>query len=107
MTSVNATLFASISHHANIGSLYYPDDRAILSFHCFWTLKKINVSCVFLQIEVGRKNIDSANQMVNKKLNSLVAWKSSSTNQENCHEAEVKIYIDSLMIDYTALILFN
>ncbi|XP_005927762.2 perilipin-2 [Haplochromis burtoni] len=40
-------------------------------------------------IEVGRKNIDSANQMVNKKLNSLVAWKSSSPNQENCHEAEV------------------
>ncbi|XP_005752162.1 perilipin-2 [Pundamilia nyererei] len=40
-------------------------------------------------IEVGRKNIDSANQMVNKKLNSLVAWKSSSTNHENCHEAEV------------------
>ncbi|XP_039868256.1 perilipin-2 [Simochromis diagramma] len=40
-------------------------------------------------IEVGRKNIDSANQMVNKKLNSLVAWKSSSPNHENCHEAEV------------------
>uniref|UniRef100_A0A3Q4H1D2 Perilipin n=1 Tax=Neolamprologus brichardi TaxID=32507 RepID=A0A3Q4H1D2_NEOBR len=40
-------------------------------------------------IEVGRKNIDSANQMVNKKLNSLVAWKSSGPNQENGHEAEV------------------
>lgn len=63
-------------------------------FTAFGLKKNKNVSCVFLQIEVGRKNIDSANQMVNKKLNSLVAWKSSSPNQENCHEAEVKIYIE-------------
>ncbi|XP_035531716.1 perilipin-2 [Morone saxatilis] len=34
-------------------------------------------------IEYGRKNIDGANQMVNDKLSSLVAWKS------NGHEAEV------------------
>ncbi|KAM9335474.1 perilipin-2 [Symphorus nematophorus] len=40
-------------------------------------------------IEYGRKNIDGANQMVNDKLSSLVAWKSSGPNQENGHEAEV------------------
>ncbi|XP_042367974.1 perilipin-2 [Plectropomus leopardus] len=39
-------------------------------------------------IEYGRKNIDGANRMVNDKLNSLVAWKSSGPNQENGHEAE-------------------
>ncbi|XP_031140975.1 perilipin-2 isoform X2 [Sander lucioperca] len=40
-------------------------------------------------IEYGRKNIDGANQMVNNRLNSLLAWKSSGSNQENDHEAEV------------------
>ncbi|XP_042256533.1 perilipin-2 [Thunnus maccoyii] len=40
-------------------------------------------------IEYGRKNIDGANQMVNDKLNSLVAWRSNGPNQENSHEAEV------------------
>ncbi|XP_044040720.1 perilipin-2 [Siniperca chuatsi] len=40
-------------------------------------------------IEYGRKNIDGANQMVNDKLSSLLAWKSSGTNQEDGHEAEV------------------
>ncbi|XP_051285078.1 perilipin-2 [Dicentrarchus labrax] len=40
-------------------------------------------------IEYGRKNIDGANQMVNDKLSSLVAWKSNGPNQENGHEAEV------------------
>uniref|UniRef100_A0A4W6EGW1 Perilipin n=1 Tax=Lates calcarifer TaxID=8187 RepID=A0A4W6EGW1_LATCA len=39
-------------------------------------------------IEYGRKNIGEANQMVNDKLRSLVAWKSSGPNQENGHEAE-------------------
>ncbi|XP_037613896.1 perilipin-2 [Sebastes umbrosus] len=40
-------------------------------------------------IEYGRKNINGANQMVNDKLNSLVAWKSNGPTQENGHEAEV------------------
>ncbi|XP_073330907.1 perilipin-2 [Pagrus major] len=40
-------------------------------------------------IEYGRKNIDGANQMVNDKLSSLVAWRSSGPSQENGHEAEV------------------
>ncbi|XP_038130718.1 perilipin-2 [Cyprinodon tularosa] len=40
-------------------------------------------------IEYGRKNISSANQMVNNKLNSLVPWKSGSAIQENGHHAEV------------------
>ncbi|KAM3590225.1 uncharacterized protein V6R79_006077 [Siganus canaliculatus] len=39
-------------------------------------------------IEYGRKNIDGANQMVNNKLNSLVAWKSNGSNQEEGHGAE-------------------
>lgn len=40
-------------------------------------------------IQIGRKNIGSANQMVNEKFNSLVVWKSSGPNQQNNHEAEV------------------
>ncbi|XP_029975416.1 perilipin-2 [Salarias fasciatus] len=40
-------------------------------------------------IEYGRKNINGANQMLNSKLNSLVAWRSSScSDQESSHEAE-------------------
>ncbi|KAM9426842.1 perilipin-2 [Pholidichthys leucotaenia] len=39
-------------------------------------------------IEMGRKNIDSAHQMVNKRLSSLVSWKSSGSDQENSHETE-------------------
>ena len=45
---------------------------------------------VFFQIEYGRKNIDGANQMVNDKLSSLVAWRSGGPNQQNDHEAEVR-----------------
>ncbi|CAJ1086354.1 perilipin-2 [Xyrichtys novacula] len=41
-------------------------------------------------IEYGRKNIGGANQMVNDKLSSLVGWKSSGSNQDNSHEAEVR-----------------
>ncbi|XP_070710593.1 perilipin-2 [Pempheris klunzingeri] len=40
-------------------------------------------------IEYGRKNIDGANQMVNDKLSSLVAWKSNGPNQEAGHETEI------------------
>ncbi|XP_037531804.1 perilipin-2 [Nematolebias whitei] len=40
-------------------------------------------------IEYSRKNIGSANQMVNNKLSSLVPWKSSSPSQQNGHQAEV------------------
>lgn len=40
-------------------------------------------------IEYGRKNISGTNQIVNDKLNSLVAWKSKRSNQEISHEAEV------------------
>ncbi|XP_017269824.1 perilipin-2 [Kryptolebias marmoratus] len=40
-------------------------------------------------IEYGRKNIGSANQMVNNKLNSLVSWKSGGPTQQNGHQAEV------------------
>ncbi|XP_049924003.1 perilipin-2, partial [Epinephelus moara] len=40
-------------------------------------------------IEYGRKNIDGANRMVNNKLNSLMAWRSNGSHQENGHEAEV------------------
>ncbi|XP_026168263.1 perilipin-2 [Mastacembelus armatus] len=40
-------------------------------------------------IEYGRKNIDGTNQMLNNKLNSLVAWKSNGPNQEDGHKAEV------------------
>ncbi|XP_039997297.1 perilipin-2 [Xiphias gladius] len=40
-------------------------------------------------IEYGRKNIGGANQMLNDKLNSLVAWKSNGPNRENSHETEV------------------
>ncbi|XP_040887796.1 perilipin-2 [Toxotes jaculatrix] len=40
-------------------------------------------------IEYSRKNISGANQVVNDKLSSLVAWKSNGPNQENSHEAEV------------------
>ncbi|XP_032367491.1 perilipin-2 isoform X1 [Etheostoma spectabile] len=40
-------------------------------------------------IEYGRKNIDGANQMVNNRLNSILAWKSNGPNQEKGHEAEV------------------
>uniref|UniRef100_A0A4W6EFT1 Perilipin n=1 Tax=Lates calcarifer TaxID=8187 RepID=A0A4W6EFT1_LATCA len=39
-------------------------------------------------VVVYKKNIGEANQMVNDKLRSLVAWKSSGPNQENGHEAE-------------------
>uniref|UniRef100_A0A8C6T9J0 Perilipin n=1 Tax=Neogobius melanostomus TaxID=47308 RepID=A0A8C6T9J0_9GOBI len=39
-------------------------------------------------IQYGRKNIDGANQMVQEKLNSLVAWKSDGQNEQS-HEAEV------------------
>ncbi|XP_035004818.2 perilipin-2 [Hippoglossus stenolepis] len=39
-------------------------------------------------IEYGRKHIGGANQMVNDKLNSLVAWKSNSPTQEHGHDAE-------------------
>uniref|UniRef100_A0A3Q3X0W1 Perilipin n=1 Tax=Mola mola TaxID=94237 RepID=A0A3Q3X0W1_MOLML len=40
-------------------------------------------------IEYGRRNIDGANQMVNDKLSTLVAWRSSGPNQAPGHEAEV------------------
>ncbi|XP_047242872.1 perilipin-2 [Girardinichthys multiradiatus] len=40
-------------------------------------------------IEYGRKNINSANQVVNNKLNTLVPWKSGGPTQENGHHAEV------------------
>ncbi|XP_030018649.1 perilipin-2 [Sphaeramia orbicularis] len=39
-------------------------------------------------IEYGRRNINGANQMVNDKLNSLMAWKSNSPHEER-HDAEV------------------
>ncbi|XP_060951911.1 perilipin-2 [Limanda limanda] len=40
-------------------------------------------------IEYGRKHIGGANQIVNDKLNSLVAWKSNGPTQEHGHDAEV------------------
>ncbi|XP_019951068.1 perilipin-2 [Paralichthys olivaceus] len=40
-------------------------------------------------IEYGRKHIGEANQIVNDKLSSLVAWKSNSPTQEHGHDAEV------------------
>ncbi|RVE60626.1 hypothetical protein OJAV_G00182790 [Oryzias javanicus] len=40
-------------------------------------------------IEYSRRNIDSANQMVNSKLNSLVPWKTRESVQENGHHAEM------------------
>uniref|UniRef100_A0A8C6T9G5 Perilipin n=1 Tax=Neogobius melanostomus TaxID=47308 RepID=A0A8C6T9G5_9GOBI len=38
-------------------------------------------------IQYGRKNIDGANQMVQEKLNSLVAWKSDGQNEQS-HESK-------------------
>lgn len=35
--------------------------------------------------------MDSANQMVNNKLSSLVPWTSSSVSQQNGHQAEVRV----------------
>lgn len=40
-------------------------------------------------IEYGRKNVNSANQMVNSKLSSLVQWRAGSSIEENGHHAEV------------------
>ncbi len=56
---------------------------------------------MLFQIELGRKNIDGANQMVNDKLKSLVAWKSNGPNQENGHEAEVRRWTTQICSEIT------
>lgn len=58
---------------------------------------------VSFQIEYGRKNIDGANQMVNDKLNSLVAWRSNGPNQERNHEAEVRRRTSQIRSEITEL----